>query len=104
MRAGRRSGITACIGLCLAVLVSGCGAGQPQDKEAAAPPVVPGLDTAGPDLSGVNIPAIVVPNVTGTVSYPNSRLTPGVVATTNIATVCTQPKQHPAIPFPDQTF
>jgi hypothetical protein len=104
MRTGRRPGIAACAGLCLAVLVSGCGAGQRLDKDAATPPVVPGLDTAGPDLSGVNIPAIVVPNVTGAVSRPRPRLTPGAVATTNITTVCTQPNQHVAIPFADQTL
>jgi hypothetical protein len=102
MRTGRRAWITACLALCLAALVGGCGAGHHRDKDAAAPPAVPGLDTAGPDLSGVNIPAIIVPNVTGTVSRPNLKLTPGVIATSNLTTVCTQPSQHIAVPFSDQ--
>jgi hypothetical protein len=94
MTAGRRSWVTACLALCLVALVTGCGAGHHPDKDAAIPPVVPGLDTAGPNLSGVNIPAIIVPNVTGTVSRPNLKLTPGVIATANITTVCTQPNQN----------
>ena len=102
MRSGRRPLITACLALCLAALVSGCGAGHRRDQDVAAPPVVPGLDTAGPDLSGVNLPAIIVPNVTGTVSRPNLRLTPGAIAITNITTICTQPKQHISVPFSDQ--
>ena len=104
MGAGRRYGTAACICVCVAVLIGGCGTGQRQDHDAATPPVVPGLDTAGPDLTGVNIPAIAVPDVTRSVSRPTPRLTPGVGATRDITTVCAQPEQQTPVPVADRTL
>jgi hypothetical protein len=84
----RRAAVVGTACLIIGVLVGGCGGTPGSSGAAAAAPAVPGLDTSGPDLSGVNIPAIVVPNLGGPVSRPNRRLTPGAVATTNIRTVC----------------
>jgi hypothetical protein len=75
--------------LCAAAL-AGCGHATASLRAPATPPAVPGLDTAGPDMTGVNIQAIVVPNLSGPVSRPNSQLTPGAVSVTDIQTVCTQ--------------
>jgi len=95
----RRYRISAFLLACTsAVTLAGCGHSQVHRQVAAAPPAVPGLDTAGPDLAGVNIPAIVVPNLSGPVSRPNARLTPGAVAVTSIRVVCTQLAEVRAAP------
>jgi hypothetical protein len=74
--------------LCAGVLAAGCAAGHGPAAAAPRPPAIPGLDTAGPDLSGVTIPTVIVPDVSGRVSRPIPRLTPGAIATTNTTVVC----------------
>jgi hypothetical protein len=86
--------------LCAAVLATGCAAGHGRPAAAGSPPPVPGLDTAGPDLSGVTIPAEIVPTVSGRVSRPLPRLTPGAIATTSTTTVCDAPRSSFEQPIP----
>jgi hypothetical protein len=91
------------LSLCLAMAVGGCGAGKSQTAPVIVPPVVPGEDTTGPDLSGVNLPGLIVPTISGRVSRPNLQLTPGAIAVTDTAAVCNQPHHvHQSIPFTDQ--
>lgn len=71
----------------LALAIAGCSA----TTAAAPPPVppkVPGEVTTGPDLTGVKLPNFVMPIISGPVSRPNSRLTPGAVVTTDTNVVC----------------
>ncbi|HEX9041134.1 MAG TPA: hypothetical protein VF838_08905 [Trebonia sp.] len=92
--------------LALAGTVLGCGAPGGTAVTTAVPPTVPGQATAPPDLTGVQLPSFVMPQIKGGVSRPNPRLTPGSVVTTSADTVCAMPMHgHTAttIPFPVQT-
>lgn len=82
--------------LALAALVSGCGGARPAAAP-AQPPVVPGETTQGPDLSGVQLPNFVMPLIHGGVSYPNPKLTPGAVTTTDANGVCNM-RPHESVP------
>jgi hypothetical protein len=87
MRARRVTALV--LALCMAVVVTGCGSrGTP--AAAPAPPKVPGQAT-GPDLANVTLPDFTMPLVTGGVSMPNPKLTPGAVATTNTTEICLLP-------------
>ncbi|MGO9781635.1 MAG: hypothetical protein ACLPKE_11970 [Streptosporangiaceae bacterium] len=88
----------------LALVLTACAGGHPP-APAAAPPTVPGEAAGGPDLSGVQVPDIVMPAVQGRVSLPSSTLTPGAVTTTDANTVCNIPAhaRAPAMPAPEQT-
>ena len=89
------------LGLCIAVLVTGCGSGG-APAAAPVPPKVPGQAT-GPDLANVTLPNFTMPLVTGGVSMPNSKLTPGAVATTNTTEVCVQPDHLASAMIPPAT-
>lgn len=78
------------LGLCIAVLVTGCGGGGHRPAAAPRPPQVPG-QASGPDLANVNLPDFSMPLVTGGVSRPRPALTPGAIATRNTAAVCAMP-------------
>ena len=60
---------------CLLV-VAGCASPRHHAADASKPPVVPGQVTAGPDLSGVQLPNFVMPLISGGVSVPKKELTP----------------------------
>jgi hypothetical protein len=94
-RAGPAPKILALV-LVLVFMIGGCGRARP-DAAAAQPPVVPGETTAGPDLSGVQVPNFVMPLIHGGVSVPNTKLTPGAVTTTDANAVCTS-ALHSAAP------
>lgn len=91
----------------LACALLGCAG--PSGTPAAAtaqPPTVPGEATAAPDLTGVQLPSFVMPQIKGGVSRPNPELTPGSVVTTDTNTVCAMPVHghaNSAIPYPMQT-
>jgi hypothetical protein len=85
------------IGLCAAAVLTGCAAGRPA---AAAPPRVPGQATGGPDLVGVKLPSFILPLVSGGVSRPNPRLTPGAVSETNTTVLCGLPKAATSVSVP----
>jgi hypothetical protein len=70
------------------VVVTGCSRSTP--AAAPAPPKVPG-QASGPDLANVTLPNFSMPLVTGGVSMPNTKLTPGAVATTDTTKVCLLP-------------
>ena len=70
------------------VVVTGCSRSAP--AAAPAPPKVPG-QASGPDLANVTLPNFSMPLVTGGVSMPNTKLTPGAVATTDTTKVCLLP-------------
>jgi hypothetical protein len=72
----------------LAAVVCGCGGGANSGAGGAQPPVVPGEQTQGPDLAGVQLPNFVMPLIKGGVSRPNPELTPGAVTTTDTDDVC----------------
>jgi hypothetical protein len=72
---------------CLLV-VAGCASPRHHAAASSKPPVVPGQVTAGPDLSGVQLPNFVMPLISGGVSVPKKALTPGAVTTTNTTEVC----------------
>jgi hypothetical protein len=88
------------LALCVAVLATGCAAGRGRTAVAVRPPAVPGQDTAGPDLSGATIPTVIVPDVSGRVSRPVPKLTPGAIATTDATTVCDGARNSFARPVP----
>jgi hypothetical protein len=77
------------LALCMAAVVTGCGSGS-TPAAAPTPPKVPGQAT-GPDLANVTLPNFTMPLVTGGVSMPNPKLTPGAVATTNTTEICLLP-------------
>jgi hypothetical protein len=77
------------LALCMAVVVAGCGSGS-TPAAAPTPPKVPGQAT-GPDLANVTLPDFTMPLVTGGVSTPNPKLTPGAVTTTDTTTICLLP-------------
>jgi hypothetical protein len=85
--------------LCLALLIGGCGAAKHRMAAVRRPPVVPGEATAGPDLTGVKLPNFIMPLTNGPVSRPKPSLTPGAVAITNTATICTM-SPHARVPIP----
>jgi hypothetical protein len=72
---------------CLLV-VAGCASPRHHAAASSKPPVVPGQVTAGPDLSGAQLPNFVMPLISGGVSVPKKELTPGAVTTTNTTEVC----------------
>ncbi len=88
----------------LTIATGGCAA-TTKATPPALPPTVPGQVTTGPDLTGVQLPDFVMPLISGTVSRPISRLTPGAVATTNATTVCgiSRHANSLAMPYPVQT-
>jgi hypothetical protein len=82
------------LALCIAAVVTGCGSrGTP--VAAPTPPKVPG-QASGPDLANVTLPSFTMPLVTGGVSLPNPKLTPGAVATTNTTEICLLPDHLPS--------
>ena len=83
----RRARAVFALALIIAFGVSGCGSARPGTSLAQAP-VVPGETTAGPDLSGVQVPNFVMPLIHGGVSIPDRKLTPGAVTTTDANDVC----------------
>lgn len=80
---------------CLVALLTGCGGGAPGPAPAPTPPVIPGEATAGPDLSGVQLPDFVMPLIKGAISRPNPKLTPGAVTTTDANVACARPRHSP---------
>jgi len=88
------------LSVCAAMLAAGCTVSGSHAAAVARPPVVPGLDSSGPGLTGAQLPAAVVPNVSGPVSRPDLRLTPGAIATSDTAAVCLQSRRlrSPEIP------
>jgi ABC-type transport system substrate-binding protein len=83
--------------IALALAIGGCGGARTQAPASAQPPVVPGEQTQGPDLSGVQLPNFVMPLIKGGVSLPNPKLTPGAVTTTSTNIVCNMPP-HSTVP------
>lgn len=75
------------LGLCVALLATGCGSGGHRPAAVPSPPKVPG-QASGPDLTNVTLPDFSMPLVTGGVSQPRRALTPGGVATKKTAAVC----------------
>ncbi len=90
MRARRGPAGILSLSVCAALLAAGCTVSPDHAAAVARPPVVPGLDSAGPGLTGAQLPAAVVPNMSGPVSRPDLRLTPGAIATSDTAAVCLQ--------------
>lgn len=90
-------------GLLLAVTltfgIGGCAAGN-GNRAAPQPPVVPGQVTAGPDLTGVQLPDFVMPIIKGPVSRPKPALTPGAVTTTSADVVCALSDRATTPPMP----
>lgn len=87
--------------LAIAGAAVGCASGGGATAAPPQPPVVPGEATAGPDLTGVQLPSVVMPLIKGGISRPNSDLTPGSVVTTNTNDVCGLPDHgdpHPISP------
>jgi hypothetical protein len=89
MMAGRAAALA--VGLCMALVVTGCGAASSGPAAAVDPPHAPGETTSGPDLAGVKLPDFAMPLVTGGVSRPRPSLTPGAVASTDTSAVCALP-------------
>ncbi len=85
--------------LLLACVVCGCGGGAGQAGPTPQPPVVPGENTAGPDLSGVQLPDFVMPLIKGRVSRPDPALTPGAVTTSDANVVCSDSPHLKAPPI-----
>jgi hypothetical protein len=72
-------------------LVAGCGGSGNHNAQAAQAPAVPGQATAGPDLTGVQLPNFQMLLVNGGVSLPSAALTPGDVTTTDANVTCALP-------------
>lgn len=72
-------------------LLAGCGAASGGNAGAVQVPVAPGQTTAGPDLTGVQLPDFQMPLIKGGVSLPKAALTPGDVTTTDANVVCALP-------------
>lgn len=89
------------IAVCAAAVVTGCGSHTVR-AAAPAPPKVPGQAT-GPDLANVTLPNFTMPLVTGGLSMPNPKLTPGGVATTNTTKICVMPDHLPSTLIPPAT-
>jgi len=84
-------------GLCLVLVIAGCGVPKHHRVITGHPPVIPG-QAAGPDLNGMKQPSLILSYIEGTVSRPTRRLTPGAVAYTSRAKVCAHPL--PSLPIP----
>jgi hypothetical protein len=94
--------LTVILGCALAS--AGCGASAHQVAAAPRPPVIPGQATAGPDLTGVQLPNFIMPLISGGVSRPKQALTPGAVVTTSTTEVCNLPSRiNISIPYSTQT-
>jgi len=89
------------VALCMAVAVTGC-ASRSKPAAAPTPPKVPG-QAGAPDLANVSLPNFTMPLVTGGVSMPNHRLTPGAVATTDTTKVCVLPDHLATTVIPSAT-
>lgn len=89
------------LAVCVAAAVTGCGS-HSTPAAAPAPPKVPGQAT-GPDLANVTLPDFTMPLVTGGVSMPDSKLTPGGVATTDTTRVCVLPDHLASTMIPPAT-
>jgi hypothetical protein len=96
-----RRAAAAAVACCVAAVLAGCG-GRSAPAPAPTPPRVPG-QASGPDLSGVTLPNFTMPLVTGGVSMPNPKLTPGAVATTNTTEICVLPDHLPSTMIPPAT-
>lgn len=92
---------TLAFAVCIAVVTAGCGS-RSAPAAAPTPPKVPGQAT-GPDLANVTLPDFTMPLVTGGVSMPNAKLTPGAIATTNTTEVCRQPDHLASSMIPPAT-
>jgi hypothetical protein len=86
---------------CAAAVVTGCSS-HAAPAAAPRPPKVPG-QASGPDLTGVTLPNFTMPLVTGGLSMPNPKLTPGAVSTTNTTQVCVLPDHQPSTVIPPAT-
>jgi hypothetical protein len=87
---GRLAGTLAVLAVIgpMAGAMAGCGASGGATAAVSDPPVPAGQNTTAPDLSGVTLPSFVMPQIKGTVSEPDLRLTPGTVVDTNTTSVC----------------
>jgi hypothetical protein len=85
----------------MAAVVTGCSSHTTRTA-LPAPPKVPG-QAAGPDLANVTLPKFTMPLVTGGLSMPNPKLTPGAVAITNTTRVCVLPDHQPIAIIPTAT-
>jgi hypothetical protein len=72
-------------------LVAGCSGSGHQSAPAAQAPAVPGQATAGPDLTGVQLPDFQMLLTNGGLSLPNPARTPGGVTTTDANVTCARP-------------
>ena len=72
-------------------LVAGCSGSGRQNAPAAQILAVPGQTTAGPDLTGVQLPDFQMLLTNGGVSLPNPARTPGDVTTTDANVTCALP-------------
>jgi hypothetical protein len=108
-KAARRRCLRGLTGLAAALtltgLITGCSGSGNQNAQAAKAPAVPGQATAGPDLTGVQLPDFQVLLTSGGVSLPNSALTTGDVTTTNANVTCALPTHgaEAAIPLAERT-
>jgi hypothetical protein len=94
-------GAALALAVCVAAVVTGCGS-HATPVAAPKPPRVPGQAT-GPDLAGVTLPNFTMPLVTGGLSMPNRRLTPGAVDMTNTTRVCVLPDHQAPTVIPPAT-
>jgi hypothetical protein len=99
MRARRVAALA--LAVCVAAAVTGCSA-HSTPVAAPKPPRVPGQAT-GPDLANVTLPNFTMPLVTGGLSMPNPKLTPGAVVTRNTTRVCDMPDHQPPTVIPPAT-
>lgn len=92
--------------LALAAALAGCGTSGGGGPAAPQPPAIAGLNTAAPDLTGVNLPNFTMPLIKGGISRPDHALTPGDVTTTDATAVCALSKHalHTSIPLATQTL
>jgi hypothetical protein len=79
------------VALGCALALTACSVQSRPRRPAPVPPKVPGEITAGPDLSGVQLPNFIMPLISGGVSVPRKALSPGAVYTTSANTVCNLP-------------
>jgi hypothetical protein len=92
------------VAACSVLIVAACGGQAWHGAALPRPPVIPGEITAGPDLTGVQLPNFVMPLISGGVSVPKRALTPGAVTTTDTNTVCLSIRSaNPRISLPMRT-
>jgi hypothetical protein len=84
----RLPGLATALAICYAT--ASCASGG-RAVSPPQPPVVPGAATTGPDLTGIQLPSFVMPQIKGGIARPNPKLTPGIVAITNTNEVCALP-------------